>query len=65
MSLHGSARHLELAGNFGVVTALQKQFNDLLFAGAQPNGLRRHHCPLGLVCQRAKTSILLGCFHIA
>jgi hypothetical protein len=31
MSLHGSARHFELAGNFGVVTALQKQFNDLLF----------------------------------
>jgi hypothetical protein len=32
MSLHGSARHLELAGNFGIVTALQKQFDDLLFA---------------------------------
>jgi hypothetical protein len=32
MSLHGSARHLELAGNLGIVTALQKQFDDLLFA---------------------------------
>jgi hypothetical protein len=32
MSLHGSARHLELTGNLGIVTALQKQFGDLLFA---------------------------------
>jgi hypothetical protein len=32
MSLHGSARHLELAGNLGVITSLQKQFDDLLFA---------------------------------
>jgi hypothetical protein len=32
MSLHGSARHLELAGNLGIITALQKQFDDLLFA---------------------------------
>jgi hypothetical protein len=32
MSLHGSARHLKLAGDLGVVTALQKQFDDLLFA---------------------------------
>jgi hypothetical protein len=31
MSLHGSARHLELAGYLGIVTALQKQFDDLLF----------------------------------
>jgi len=32
MSLHGSTRHFELAGDFGVVTALQKQFDYLLFA---------------------------------
>jgi len=31
MSLHGSARHLELAGNLGIITALQKQFDNLLF----------------------------------
>jgi hypothetical protein len=31
MSLHGSARHLELAGDLGIITALQKQFDDLLF----------------------------------
>jgi hypothetical protein len=43
MSLHGSARHFELAGDFGVVTTLQKQFDDLLFARSQPNGLLDHH----------------------
>jgi hypothetical protein len=32
MSLYGSARHLKLTGDFGVVTALQQQFDDLLFA---------------------------------
>jgi hypothetical protein len=32
MSFHGSARHLQLAGDFGIVTALQKQFDDFLFA---------------------------------
>jgi len=32
MSLHGSARHLELAGDFGIVAALQQQFDNLLFA---------------------------------
>jgi hypothetical protein len=31
MSFHGSARHFELAGNFSVVTALQKQLDNLLF----------------------------------
>jgi hypothetical protein len=47
MSLYGSARHLELAGNLGVVTALQKQFDNLLFARSKPNGLLRHHLPPG------------------
>jgi hypothetical protein len=32
MGFNGSARHFELAGNFRVVAALQKQFDDLLFA---------------------------------
>jgi hypothetical protein len=32
MCLDGSPRHLELAGYLGVVAALQKQFNNLLFA---------------------------------
>jgi hypothetical protein len=43
MSLYGSARHVELAGDFGIITALQKQFDDLLFARPQPNGLLHHH----------------------
>lgn len=30
MSLDGSPRHLELAGDLGVVAALQKQFDNLL-----------------------------------
>jgi hypothetical protein len=42
MGLHGSARHLELTRNFGVVTTLQKQFYDLLFAWTQANGLCLH-----------------------
>jgi len=36
MSFHGAPGHFELAGNFGVVTALQQQFDDLLFARAEP-----------------------------
>jgi len=32
MSFYGSTRHLELAGDFGIVTALQKQFDNLLFS---------------------------------
>jgi hypothetical protein len=46
MRLYGSARHIQLAGNFGVITALQKQFNNLLFARAEPNGLFPHQVPL-------------------
>jgi hypothetical protein len=47
MSLHGPARHLELAGNFSIVTALQEQLDNLLFARTQPNGLLRHRFPQG------------------
>jgi hypothetical protein len=32
MSLHGAPCHFQLTGNFGVVAALQKQLDDLLFA---------------------------------
>jgi hypothetical protein len=32
MRLYGPASHLKLFGNFGVVTALQKQFDNFLFA---------------------------------
>jgi hypothetical protein len=45
VGFHGSARHFELAGNFGVVAALQEKFDDLLLAGSQSNGLLRHPFP--------------------
>jgi hypothetical protein len=45
MSFDGSPRHLKLAGDLGVVTTLQKQFDDLLFARAQPNSLLLHPNP--------------------
>jgi hypothetical protein len=32
MSLYGPAGHFELCSDLGVVAALQKQFDDLLFA---------------------------------
>jgi hypothetical protein len=32
MSFHSSAGHFELCSDLGVVAALQKQFDDLLFA---------------------------------
>jgi protein-S-isoprenylcysteine O-methyltransferase Ste14 len=34
VGFYGSARHFELGGDFCVITALQKQFYDLLFAGS-------------------------------
>jgi len=46
MSLDGSPCHLELAGYFGVIATLQKQFNYLLFARTEPNGLLVHFNPL-------------------
>jgi hypothetical protein len=45
MSFHRSPRHLQLAGNFSVVTTLQKQLDDLLFTWAQPNRLFLHRFP--------------------
>jgi hypothetical protein len=45
MSFYSSAGHLKLTGNFGVVTTLQEQLNDLLFARPQPNGLILHRFP--------------------
>jgi hypothetical protein len=49
MSLHGAPCHIELAGNFGIVTPLQQQIDNLLFARPQPNSLFLHsHFPLFL-----------------
>lgn len=42
MSFHSTARHVELPGNFRVVTALQQQLGDLLFPKAQLDGLFLH-----------------------
>jgi hypothetical protein len=46
MGFHSAPRHLELSGNLGVITTLQKQFDDLLFARTQPNSLLHHPIPL-------------------
>jgi hypothetical protein len=45
MSLHGSPRHVQLAGNFSIVATLQQQLDDLLFARTQPNSLLLHRFP--------------------
>jgi hypothetical protein len=45
MSFDSSPRHLKLVGDLGVVTTLQKQFDDLLFARTQPNSLLLHPNP--------------------
>lgn len=42
MSFYGSPRHFELTGNLRVITTLQKQFNNLLFARTEPNSLLLH-----------------------
>jgi hypothetical protein len=42
MGFYGSPCHLEFGGDFGVVTTLQKQFNNLLLARTEPNGLFIH-----------------------
>jgi len=48
MGLYRSPRHVELGGNLGIVTTLQKQVNDLLFAWTEPNSLFLHLVPLFL-----------------
>jgi hypothetical protein len=42
MRFHGSPCHVELSGDFGVVAALQQQFDNLLFARTEPNSLLLH-----------------------
>ena len=48
MGFYRSPRHVELGGNLGIVTTLQKQVNDLLFARTEPNSLFLHLVPLFL-----------------
>jgi hypothetical protein len=45
MGFHRTPGHVELHGNLGVVTALQKQFDNLLFAWTEPNSLLLHPIP--------------------
>lgn len=45
MGLDSTPGHIELAGDFGVVTSLQEQFDDLLLSGTQPNGVLLHQTP--------------------
>jgi hypothetical protein len=45
MGFHRSSSHVELTSNFGIVTALQEQFDNLLFAWAEPNRLFHHQIP--------------------
>ena len=42
MSFHGATRHFELGGYLRVVTALQEQFDNLLFPRTEPAGLLLH-----------------------
>jgi hypothetical protein len=45
MSFYGSPCDSELGGAFSVVTTLQKQFNNLVFARTEPNALLLHLTP--------------------
>jgi hypothetical protein len=45
MGFYSSPCHRELGGDFGVITTLQQQFNNLLFARTEPNGLIIHLIP--------------------
>jgi hypothetical protein len=63
MSFHGSPRHFELAGDLGVITALQQQFYNLLFARTEPNGLLLHpFLPFVDLCLRPERAFGL-CFY--
>lgn len=53
MRLHRAPRHLELRGDFGVITALKKQLDNLPLARTQANGLLLHQTP-SRVCQRRR-----------
>jgi hypothetical protein len=42
MGLDGAFGHVQIAGNFGVVTSLEKQIDDLLLPASQPVDLLVH-----------------------
>ena len=45
MGFYSSTGHLELLGDFRVVTALEQQFRYLLLSGSESNRLIVHHYP--------------------
>lgn len=45
MSLHRAPCHVELGSYFGIITTLQKQVDDLLFARTEPNSVLLHCYP--------------------
>jgi len=47
VGFHGTAGHVQLFGNFRVVTALEQQLGDLLFPWAQLDKLFLHIYPPG------------------
>jgi hypothetical protein len=68
MSLHGSSSHFELFGDFGVVTALQKQFDDFFSRGPSRTDCSIITIPAPLVKisfrSRYRAFPYLDCFHI-
>jgi hypothetical protein len=45
VGFHRSTGHLELFGDFRIVTALKQQFRDLLLSGSESNWFIDHYYP--------------------
>jgi hypothetical protein len=43
VSFYRAARHFQLFGDLSIVTALQQQLDDLLFARSKPDRVIGHH----------------------
>lgn len=67
MGFYRSPRHIQLGGNLGIVTTLQEQVNDLLFARTEPNSLFLHLVPPFCYClpNRLSSFVDLHSIHIA
>jgi len=58
MGLDGAPGHLELFGNFCVVTAFQQQVGDLLLPWTEPNRRFLHRPPqIVLICPKTHSSL--------
>jgi hypothetical protein len=60
MSFNGPPGHFQLTCNLGIIATLQKQFDNLLFAWAQPNSLFLHRSPLFFASNRLCPESALG-----